>query len=99
MRQRNDTGHVQDVSAWPTDEHTDLRPRTVGPGEEIDHPALIGGFTSLEPDPEPEPDPDAAEQTDSDTAASDAAQPAAKPSTRKNAKSAAAASTEGGEQS
>ena len=96
MRQRNDTGHVQDVSAWPTDEHPDLRPFTVGPGEEIDHPTLIGGFTNLEPEPEADPEPDTTEQPDSDTAASDAAQPAAKPA-RKTAKPAAAASTEGGE--
>lgn len=96
MRQRNDTGHVQDVSAWPTKEHPDLRPFTVGPGEEIDHPTLIGGFTSLEPEPAPDPDPDGAEEAESGTAA-EAAQPAAK-TTRKSPKTTTApTSTEGGE--
>lgn len=49
MRQRNDTGHVQDVMAWPTDEHPELRPFTAAPGEVVDRPVLLAGFTLLEP--------------------------------------------------
>lgn len=57
MRQRNTSGHVVDVAAYPTDEHPEDRPFSVGPGEEVDFRALLGGFTSLEPGPEPEPAP------------------------------------------
>lgn len=59
MRQRNDTGYVRHVSAWPTDEYPDLSPFTVGPGEVVDHPQLLAGFTSLEPPPEPAAEPEA----------------------------------------
>lgn len=51
MRQRNDTGHVVDVMAWPTDDHPDLRPFTAGPGQVEDYPFVLGGWTPLhEPD-------------------------------------------------
>lgn len=52
MRQRNDSGYTQQVSAWPTDEYPDLAPFEVSPGEECDHPELLAGFTAVE---EPEP--------------------------------------------
>lgn len=58
MRQRNDTGYEQNVSAWPTKEHPHLAPFTVGVNEEIDFPYHIGGFTIL-PDLPPEPEPKA----------------------------------------
>lgn len=58
MRQRNDTGYTQQVSAWPTDEHPDLAPFEVLPGEECDHPDLLAGFTAVElSEPAPEPAP------------------------------------------
>lgn len=48
MRQRNDTGYTQNVSAWPTDEHPDLAPFEVPPGCECDHPDLLAGFSAVE---------------------------------------------------
>jgi hypothetical protein len=83
VRQRNDSGSVLHVSAWPTDLEPDRSPRDVGPAEEIDFPELLGGFTSLQP-PEPEPaaDPPAVEA-------------AAKPKTR--SKGTAADGAEGGD--
>lgn len=54
MRQRNDTGYAQNVSAWPTDEYPDLAPFEALPGGEYDHPVLLPGFTAIdEPDPAP----------------------------------------------
>lgn len=53
MRQRNDTGYEQHVSAWPTEEYPDLRPFSVGAGEEIDFPFPIGGFTPVQEEEQP----------------------------------------------
>ena len=50
MRQRNDTGSVLHVSAWPTDDQPDRAPFDVGPGEETDFPEPLAGFTALDPD-------------------------------------------------
>jgi hypothetical protein len=50
MRQRNDSGHVVDVAAYPTVEHPELRPFSVGPGESVDFPTALGGFTPADPD-------------------------------------------------
>ncbi len=53
MRQRNDSGSVLHVSAWPTEQDPDRRPFAKGPGEEIDFPELLAGFTPLDaPDDE-----------------------------------------------
>lgn len=49
MRQRNDSGSVLHVSAWPTEQEPDRRPFVVGPGEEKDFPELLAGFTPLDP--------------------------------------------------
>lgn len=49
MRQRNDSGSVLHVSAWPTEQDPDRRPFAKGPGEEIDFPELLAGFTPLDP--------------------------------------------------
>lgn len=108
MRQRNDTGHVlPDVMAWPTDEHPDQQPFGVGIGEVIDYPTLLGGFTSLEPDPEPEPGADGAESVDAEPAATgddqapedaEAGTADEQPKTRRTRKAAAATQPEGGEQ-
>ena len=49
MRQRNDSGSVLHVSAWPTEQDPDRRPFVKGPGEEIDFPELLAGFTPLDP--------------------------------------------------
>lgn len=55
MLQRNDTGQVRQVMAWPTEEEPDRQLFDVGPGEEIDFPELLGGFTPMEePDDKPE---------------------------------------------
>jgi hypothetical protein len=54
VRQRNDSGYAQSVSAWPTDEHPDLAPFEVPPGGECDHPELLAGFTAVA-DPESTP--------------------------------------------
>jgi hypothetical protein len=75
--------------AWPTDQDPDRRPFTVGPGEEIDFPELLGGFTSLEP-PAAQPDPEGTADPDGDTA------PAAP---LKTARKSAATKTQGGEPS
>ena len=48
MRQRNDSGSVLHVSAWPTEQDPDRRPFAKGPGEEIDFPELLAGFTPLD---------------------------------------------------
>lgn len=48
MRQRNDSGSVLHVSAWPTEQDPDRRPFVKGPGEEIDFPELLAGFTPLD---------------------------------------------------
>lgn len=56
MRQRNDSGYTQQVSAWPTDEYPDLAPFEVLPGEECDHPTLLAGFVVVE-ESEPAPAP------------------------------------------
>lgn len=87
MRQRNDSGSVLHVSAWPTDQEPDRSPFDVGPGEERDFPQLLGGFTSLEP--EPETGEQSAVDGEPDTAG------AAKSKTR--SKNAGATGTEGGE--
>lgn len=68
MRQRNDTGYTQAVSAWPTDEHPDLVPFEVPPGGECDHPDLLAGFTAVE-----DPAPPATPKTTKKTAATPAA--------------------------
>lgn len=73
MRQRNDTGYTQNVSAWPTDEHPDLAPFEVPPGGECDHPELLAGFTAVE-EPEPAPAP-AAKPAKKPTAAQPATSP------------------------
>jgi hypothetical protein len=83
MRQRNDTGHVVDVAAYPTDEHPEQRPFTVGPHEDVDFPELLAGFVEVVSGAPVE------EQSESD------AEPAAK-TTRKRA--VAAPSTEGVDQ-
>ena len=73
MRQRNDTGYTQQVSAWPTDEYPDLVPFEVPPGEECDHPELLAGFTAVEA---LEPEPVAPASTPSKPAKKSAAVPA-----------------------
>lgn len=86
MRQRNDTGYPQHVSAWPTDKDPDRAPRDVAPGEEIDFPELLAGFSSLEPEP-----------ADGEA---EAAQNAATPATKSKPRTKTATtptSTEGGE--
>lgn len=40
MRQRNDTEYHQHVMAWP-------EPFEVGPGDVIDHPVLLAGFSEV----------------------------------------------------
>lgn len=101
MRQRNDTGHVlPDVMAWPTDEHPGLRPFGVGPGEVIDHPTLLGGFTSLEPEADGHDNADGESDATGDDRASDGAEAGAAgetAQTRRTRKSAAATLPEGGE--
>lgn len=91
MRQRNDSGHVLHVSAWPTEKEPGRSPFDVGPGEECDFPQLLAGFTSLEP---PEPD-EAPDEEDPEPATEPDAAPAAKPKTR--TKTASADAPEGGE--
>lgn len=49
MRQRNDSGSVLHVSAWPTEQDPDRRPFVKGPGEETDFPEPLAGFTPLDP--------------------------------------------------
>lgn len=49
MRQRNDSGSVLHVSAWPTEQDPGRRPFAKGPGEEVDFPELLAGFTPLDP--------------------------------------------------
>lgn len=56
MRQRNDSGHVVDVAAFPDEDHPEDHPFRVGPGEVVDFHDLIGGLTPLEDEPEPEPE-------------------------------------------
>lgn len=51
MRQRNDTGYTQNVSAWPTDDYPDLAPFEVPPDGECDHPTLLAGFIAIAPAP------------------------------------------------
>lgn len=63
MRQRNDTGHVVDVAAYPTDAHPGDRPFTVGPGEVVQFHDLLGGFTALDDEPESTVDPAPAKTT------------------------------------
>lgn len=48
MRQRNDTGENQHVSAWPTEDDPGRRPFVVADGEETDFPELLAGFTALD---------------------------------------------------
>jgi hypothetical protein len=52
VRQRNDTGYEQNIPR--TEMYPDLEPRTVGVGEEIDYPTLIGGFTPVPENESPE---------------------------------------------
>lgn len=85
MRQRNDTGHVVDVMAWPTEQYPDLRPFTAGPGEVKDHPLPLGGFTLLDPDAA-----DPVPESDSQAPAADAPRAG-----RSRAKAAAGAAPEG----
>lgn len=56
MRQRNTSGHVVDVAAFPTDEHPDDHPFSVGPREEIDFRDLLGGFTPIQDEADAAPD-------------------------------------------
>lgn len=93
MRQRNDTGYPQHVSAWPTDKDPDRAPRDVAPGGEIDFPELLGGFTSLEPEPDGEEAPAAAGEAGPEDAQD--APPTPKPKPR--AKTTAPTASEGGE--
>lgn len=88
MRQRNDTGHVVDVAAYPTDEHPGLHPFSVGPGEVIDFPELLGGFTETEA------------QADADAGADSDAEhdPATGAKTTSRKRAAQAATSEGVEQ-
>jgi hypothetical protein len=80
MRQRNDSGHVVDVAAYPDEEHLEWRPFTVGPGEVVEFPELLGGFTEIDAPG----DAGASAETDGDTA------PAAAKSARKRAAAAPA---------
>lgn len=89
MRQRNDSGHALHVSAWPTEKEPDRAPFDVGPGEQIDFPTLLAGFTSLEPDEPGEPQAQADESAAPDPAET------AKPKAR--GKAAAGTDTAGGE--
>lgn len=85
MRQRNDSGSVLHVSAWPTEQDPDRRPFVKGPGEEIDFPELLAGFTPLD---EPV-----------DEAAAGVAEPAeAKPAKAARSSKSAAAAAGGSEQ-
>lgn len=52
MWQRNDSGHVVDVAAYPDEEHPGRHPFTVGPGEAVEFPELLAGFTEV-PSEEP----------------------------------------------
>lgn len=61
MRQRNDSGSVLHVSAYPTEQDPDRRPFVKGPGEEVDFPQLLAGFTPLDP-PAEGPEADGSEQ-------------------------------------
>ena len=72
MWQRNDSGHVLDVAAYPTDEDPGRQPFTVGPGEFKEFPELLAGFVETDP------------PGDADEPAEDAA-PAAAKSARKRA--------------
>lgn len=54
MRQRNTSGYVLDVWAYPTEQDPDRRPFTVGPQEEIDFPELLAGFTAIGPESGPD---------------------------------------------
>jgi hypothetical protein len=78
MRQRNDSGHVVDVAAYPTDENPEWRPFSVGPGEVVEFPELLGGFTEI----------DAPGDADESADAGDETAPAAAKSARKRAASA-----------
>lgn len=96
MRQRNDTGHVQDVMAWPTEEHPELRPFTAAPGEVVDRPVLFSGFTLLDSPPADESELADSAQDASAADASEPSEPATAPETtaragRGRAKSAAVA--------
>lgn len=54
MRQRNDTGYKQHVSAWPTEEDPKRQPFDVAPGEVTDLLSeLLAGFTLIEDDKPP----------------------------------------------
>lgn len=56
MRQRNESGYPQEVSAWPTDDDPTRHPFKVAENEEIDFPELLAGFVPVdEPADEPAP--------------------------------------------
>lgn len=82
MRQRNDSGSVLHVSAWPTEQDPDRRPFVKGPGEETDFPEPLAGFTPLD-----EPD---GEDAKADTADPAEAKPAKPTRSSKNAAASAA---------
>lgn len=63
MRQRNDTGHVMDVAAYPDEEHPDRHPFTVGPGEVVEFPELLGGFAEVAAEEQPDSDAEPAAKT------------------------------------
>lgn len=87
VRQRNDTGYVQQVRAWPTDDYPDHVPFDVGSGEEIDFPRRVGAFTLLDPEPGAE----------TGTAETPDPSPAAKPARKGAAAKSADTGAEGGE--
>lgn len=55
MRQENTSGYVKHVMVWPPEDSDGDEPFLVGPGETVDRPELLAGFTAV-PDPaEPAP--------------------------------------------
>lgn len=55
MKQRNDTGYEQHVSAWPTEENPDWAPFSVAAGGEVDFPVPLAGFTLVDEPETPKP--------------------------------------------
>lgn len=90
MRQRNTSGSVLHVSAWPTEQYPDHHPFDAGPGEEVDFPQLLAGFTLLDPPDGAEGDP--ADEPAGAVAADGAPVPAGpRPKPTRSSKNAAAA--------
>jgi hypothetical protein len=68
VRQRNDTPHAWSFAATPaTDDTPEHPPFAVGPGDIVDHPVLLDGWTEVEDDPAPPPVNDAPAKTPSRT--------------------------------